>query len=104
MNGSFSSVWLSLFYLCRQAKEVIKAIKKRLGSKNANTQLYAVLVRKDISISYINSILSFNIKACASFHVLCTKFTLLGKSMQMNIRPFILHPSNFIGCPRRDTC
>jgi hypothetical protein len=26
----------------RQAKDVIKAIKKRLGSKNPNTQLYAV--------------------------------------------------------------
>lgn len=28
----------------RQAKDVIKAIKKRLGSKHANTQLYAVLL------------------------------------------------------------
>ncbi|KAL0378168.1 UNVERIFIED_CONTAM: TOM1-like protein 5 [Sesamum radiatum] len=27
----------------RQAKDVVKAIKKRLGSKNPNTQLYAVL-------------------------------------------------------------
>ncbi|MFQ6633121.1 hypothetical protein Gotur_010519 [Gossypium turneri] len=28
----------------RQAKDVVKAIKKRLGSKNPNTQLYAVLL------------------------------------------------------------
>ncbi|KAG6779421.1 hypothetical protein POTOM_015801 [Populus tomentosa] len=28
----------------RQARDVIKAIKKRLGSKNANTQLYAVML------------------------------------------------------------
>lgn len=28
----------------RQAKDVVKAIKKRLGSKNANTQLYAVML------------------------------------------------------------
>ncbi|GLT47247.1 hypothetical protein SLA2020_209550 [Shorea laevis] len=28
----------------RQAKDVIKAIKKRLGSKNSNTQLYAVML------------------------------------------------------------
>ncbi|KAH8479855.1 hypothetical protein H0E87_030167 [Populus deltoides] len=28
----------------RQARDVVKAIKKRLGSKNANTQLYAVML------------------------------------------------------------
>lgn len=32
------------FFKCRQAKDVIKAIKKRLGSKNTNTQVYAVMV------------------------------------------------------------
>lgn len=37
-------MWL---YICRQAKDVIKAIKKRLGSKHTNTQLYAVLVSID---------------------------------------------------------
>lgn len=43
--------WMKNIQICelvahdqRQAKEVIKAIKKRLGSKNANTQLYAVLL------------------------------------------------------------
>jgi hypothetical protein len=33
-----------LILICRQARDVVKAIKKRLGSKNANTQLYAVMV------------------------------------------------------------
>lgn len=32
------------FGWCRQARDVIKAIKKRLGSKHANSQLYAVMV------------------------------------------------------------
>ncbi|CAK7328555.1 unnamed protein product [Dovyalis caffra] len=30
--------------LHRQARDIVKAIKKRLGSKNANTQLYAVML------------------------------------------------------------
>jgi hypothetical protein len=36
----------------RQAKDVIKAIKKRLGSKNPNTQLYAVQVGCGPDLSY----------------------------------------------------
>ncbi|KAL0545223.1 hypothetical protein IC582_020372 [Cucumis melo] len=43
--------WMKNIQICelvahdqRQAKDVIKAIKKRLGNKNANTQLYAVLL------------------------------------------------------------
>lgn len=36
----------------RQAKDVIKAIKKRLGSKNPNTQLYAVQVGSGPDLSY----------------------------------------------------
>ncbi|KAE8649605.1 TOM1-like protein 5 isoform X2 [Cucumis sativus] len=43
--------WMKNIQICelvahdqRQAKEVIKAIKKRLGNKNANAQLYAVLL------------------------------------------------------------
>ncbi|XP_022925178.1 TOM1-like protein 5 isoform X1 [Cucurbita moschata] len=43
--------WMKNIEICelvardqRQAKDVIKAIKKRIGSKNTNTQLYAVLL------------------------------------------------------------
>jgi hypothetical protein len=33
-----------LLLMFRKAKDVVKAIKKRLGNKNPNTQLYAVMV------------------------------------------------------------
>lgn len=54
INGHFTCVsswtYIYIFHLMsssivnRQAKDVIKAIKKRLGSKSPNTQLYAVQV------------------------------------------------------------
>lgn len=53
-----SKINFLVFKLYRQAKDVIKSIKKRVGSKNANTQLFAVTVSTQLldtsPPSYVN--------------------------------------------------
>lgn len=40
----FAFVLTLFFWIIRQAKDVIRTIKKRLKNKNANTQLFTVMV------------------------------------------------------------
>lgn len=44
MNLGFIYFSFSFVVIYRQAKDVIKAIKKRLGSKSKDTQLFTVMV------------------------------------------------------------
>jgi hypothetical protein len=57
-NIKFSDLLCWPNYICRQAKDALKILKKRLGSKNPKTQLLALFVSLIFFFSWIIFIIS----------------------------------------------